>query len=1106
MTTTLAAGLVQAAHWNPNFSEQLDEPARMSESHGSRMDKFYVNKLTDWQTDSNVISSGAYDNNNNSHIKRVRLVEVQFSRKAPTFGLVYLTTDNGPEQRRQSDRQLLCLAALQLRQDNTARFDTLKRIQLGTIGPGQDKIDFEAVDFDVNESPLVDGNEHQLNKSSCLLLGANGSLIAISLIDCAVKWQLPRTRLAAQTKGYPSSHFVQCQLQRPLEGGETLPGALLQVHLLAERHYSSFKLTSQSGTSEQPILVQEHQLARDEALKFVRLHLVESNPQVGLVELSDGSLRIVKHSKCLHSIRFDSDPLTSGQRILVLSSRQADQSTILLCLLRRQLVAHSLLIGDEEDDDHEDHEDNDKAATKSGRPEKALNKRLDRDPDQLLPREPSFELEKCWSLDLDDIHSIRSIDEQEEGSEAGCMCPIWAQDQPQHGQSWPKFLLLALRHHILIYSFEQQTALPFSVVYDRAFLRLDSAGSTKSDSQQQQQQQQQQSEYLDLGTRPKLLHNFKLIGAQPADSLFNTLFLVSKIQLDLVRHFNQLGLLVGLSNAGDLLAFKLTSSRIVKQKDNLYQQLLLNSIREGSLLRQVIDSKEANNSSLREDIAGLESRSRMEAGQKTTTASRDRQLLENLDRMFRVELEAHDFIGGLYELKISWPNLVQINRLLVVSTVDAHILNNSIDSSQQIKSFKTDNDCKGEQRRSIFHFGSNLNELDVDLDSIKAWTVLEFHERPENVSVRMSIFLIDGQFGQLKLHFIFGQPQRVPGLRARSSPVSEELDEMNFVGKGQRRVPQMVASKFCRKLVHIKPLMSFKQVVGQQAAAVESPEAQANKQRLEIRGPCDRQRMVQWLSECLTFQQVSAALPDDNFGVQFKSSFTHCSLDVRLGQGQLSVESDDFVALELIKRHILKSATDESIKLDVSHSTPSTNSLRHLIGKQRTNVDLAWRISRPLTSSAVQFSQPQNQVEMLLENLLSESNLSELSADWPVGQSTSWLERSLRLDIEKCLEAPDAQQVAPLAPDDEPPQTDLRPTTLRELICGFIVDALVDYDHLHALRSSTDMMLQMRLKLLNLVQSSEKSKLSKRFVDQIMSDWSEVRKKFNQERGASGSR
>lgn len=1106
------------------------------------MEKYYLGKLAQ-----------APQEQMTNH-KTIRLIEVQFSRRPPTLGYMYLSQESSHQDQSaapinqeyydneyqviENQQQVLLLSGLNLSSDNTAKLAILKKIQMVELFSTNKLSLNTVVDFDVmGDSLLIEGgssilNEQQLRQSICMLLTRDGRLLLISMIDCQLKYML-NCQTSATAEALGGDCFIECYLRATSDGDDYTQS--VHVYVVTEGSYYCFSIKSISNFKQNP---QQHSLLyqyslsksdnhtqRESWLKISRLTPISLGSPVVMLELNDHSIRIInRKGKVLYNgaSLLETTSSSSNKQQLVLASSLADQQTIILTYSESKITAHSLLIDSDNQDDLEgkgNNNDDEDDETKVHLMRRAL------DPDQLLPREPSFELEKCWSLDLNDIDSIRSLDDQENERDSmrlndqqinGCLCPLWSSNQLNES-NWPKFLLITYKYYVLIYSFEQQTVLPFSVVYDRAFLGQQQQESILFTGDQQQTKGELTSasdwqESIDLRMKPKLIHNFKLIGAQPTDLLVNTLFLVCKISLLKAKQFSQLGLVICMSNSCELFAFKVTSSKIVTKKDNLYQQLLLDSIRGHSLLTEEIQRVQANNSSLSADISSLSSRTNHNIQQ-------ERHLLDNLDRMLQVSLRQQQQLSkqqsanndGMFQLNLNWSNLIQIFRIVVVCSVNSYILNNLDERNNQIiKSVYLNNDDEAaDLPLLLFQDADSNNQQEeqaerLDCEPIRSMALIDLHDKQDNVNISLPMYLIDGQIGEISVYFVLSAPKRMTRLlttsiRPSSLMMSDESSDMidpNSNTNNHHQRPSLPMSqqaqmsmKYYKKTIQIKPLVSY-----QYLKSTETPDTSKNfEQTLEINCSNGNQLIGDWLHECLHQPKASATSKKDQWHL-YRSTFTHCHLEYKFKNqmDNLTLVSDDFIALETIKKHLLKRATDLSIRLEITNSIPSIDNLRHLIGRQKSTLDQTLRSGQMFENSSFSTKLAnKEQQDILLEGLLNQVNLAELPLDSksivPV-----WLERSIRQDVESLSSVQYEPTKTTKAGQSLDPSN--KNSIMREIVFGFIIDALVDYDNLHNTRTSNEMMIKMRESLHNLVGGQTLDLTENQLVDMILTEWTTVKR------------
>lgn len=547
--------------------------------------------------------------------------------------------------------QVLCLSCLNLA-DSSAKFETLREIQLDSSEQFVHFDLLDAHDQVLIEGSSNLAVEQQL-QASCFMLNVEGNLHSCSLIDGHLEGVLTvsgegrgsegKRRRTATISGEET--FVDVVLQRAPAPEEALPRRHKQrehsadllnyscqfyVHILSDRCYYFYcvrvkqasqaqQQASRAHIEYEPELVSKYPLIamderqrsqRSSSLKFVQvLPLFETRPEVVLLKLSDGSAIVLRNCKCIYVDTGQSLVSPMGEssqhkgpaaQCSFVRETDGNQQVVLLNLdpKRHQLTAHSLLIGEDDADD----EDDDSRQQLDSKSEKVSQlhsdfaqelengRRETSDPDKLLPLEPSFELEKCWSIDLaSEIGSLSELDGYDEREEkedshwtaqrsseqlVGCLCPFWSpeqlhlrqgghqqQQQQQHHhlasasalKAWPKFLLLAYKCHLLIFSFEQETVMPFSVVYDRAFLGMEQNATFERAQETEPKSLPNRPMQIEPKSRPRLVHNLKLIGPRPGDALFNFLFLKEKnLYLKSMCQFHQLGLVASISNLGQI--------------------------------------------------------------------------------------------------------------------------------------------------------------------------------------------------------------------------------------------------------------------------------------------------------------------------------------------------------------------------------------------------------------------------------------------------------------------------------------------------------------------------------------------------------------------------
>lgn len=875
------------------------------------MDKYYLSKLPEIHEGINLE-------------RRAKFVEINYSRKPPSFGIVYLHDEQQQQQLR--------LACLELLENQNAKFSTIKCVNLSA------KLGSRIVaDFDVSNSMIILDESQRRFAIQCILLTKDGNLLTINLIDESVESAKGTTEASSKPLTInKEASYLQCKLQQTEEAQ--------LVHLISDRQYYCKQL-SQSTLD----LLGSYSGANS---KITKMHVSYVADGRILLELEDFTLVVLHNFKCIASLKLDEFNMSA----VVYNSTCSDE-TIILTLDGTHLKAHHLQINE----------------SNLHRPNNKNELHLLRDPDQILSKEPTFELELCWSIDLSDIDCIRALAEDDEFSQdqspMGCLQLMWSPSQSNFdSKRWPKFLIITYKYYLLVYSFEQQPIVPFSVVYDKSFLKvvpIIEEGLNKSASDPHQ-------EFLDPKQKPKLIQNFKLIGTQPTDSLFNTLFLASKIKIISCRHFAQLGLSVGLSNSGDILAFKMTSSKIVDNKDSVYQQLVADSLKGNSILNQQLDRLLETNGQIREDLQNLEDKLNNRSSAKPEV------IFDNLHSHCNVEMKHNDNLACSYDLEISWLNLTQVGQIVVLSTVNCFILEPLDTGGIEYAEINNGNSSKDKA----------INMLNLGLNRIKSmesgstlttnrsrhivsWAVITLTEKLDSKirSLLLPILIMDGQFGELRIFFIFRNGSTF--LNNHLTPRLIKLNEQQINLSAHNPVSQSGNElEYHSERIEIKPMLSYK-------PTSEIPDDNADK-KFTILGDFTKEKLEHWLSELLDTTGGESQ-------VKLFSNYTRCSLEYKVANREAILRSEDIMALDIIKRHLLTQATNESIELQLSNFNLTTCHLKNMFAQQYIavkNVDKRLKLSQKggidlndsLDLDEISLSQS-DEIKRDLEDILAKKNV-----------------------------------------------------------------------------------------------------------------------------------
>lgn len=1006
------------------------------------MEKFYLAKVTDFTQE---ISKS-----------KLKLVDVQFSRKPPTFGLMYLTTktlhkhsndannsnNNAISTSKQTNNKTtqnvaVNLSVMQIDNDNIANFKSLKHIDL-LKSNCEDGIHKTIVDFDTSKSILLDeedDDQHfvsthtsQQQSIDCIILADDGSLYGVNLRLSPYLNKQAISSKATATNSTSSStlspllrltddneatknnlerrlfcgSFIQCKLQHSKND------LSIFIHLLAEKNYWLYELTTFSNNKLKLINQYSMPSNSESYLCFTKVNIIEANPQVVLIELNNSSLKVIQRSDCIFSqnLQEQLDLRSTIVSNVVLSSDNSKNESILLSFAGTKILAQNLQITNH---------DEAPSFTKDHSP--SVTKFDDKDPDKLLPKDPSFEFDQCWSIDLNDIENLRNSIEPDEEEVSnnnsdnnpfraendkikyGCMMPMWSTNSQlyplEETQRWPEYLIVTYKYHILIYSFEQQTVLPFSVVYDSSFSKLTPLND-KLDVTISNGQQQQNPKFVDVKTKPKLLQSFKLIGSNPTDVLFNNILLSNTTNNNLVEcgFFPLLNLIISITNNGDMFAFKLSpsSTKLELHKDNLFQQQYAKAISGDSLLKDQMNRLQKELNCLKDNIERLEEKS-------MSISSKKGQESNHLASLIQTELRQSDETECLYYISMCLSNLIKVSQIIIMSSVNSYILKPVSSTNCQTINIKN----------SIDRLIKNNMKLNSDNvlehtchDSIQSWALLDLEKEDPAMSrvikLNLPLLITDKQQGSIRVFYVLDDCPRKRPIGSFYHPMirshlSNSMESTLIEGFNESN------TMFHIEELQIKPLMSYKQVSKDVSLFVDTEKALV---KLTITGLYKRDSMISWLAECF---QSSIDLRQSE--VKLKSQFNHLLIEYNMADpnNQLLISSDDVTTIDLIKKHVLKRATDESTKLNVSQSPLSSTVISYQNQINESRLKLISLIETTLPN--VEKSNDQSEsVDLIIDSLMSE--ISNLNQGLPVDfnerfEVESGLENSLKRDLKKLI-------------------------------------------------------------------------------------------------------
>lgn len=690
----------------------------------------------------------------------VKCVDIEYKRKPASFGIVYITEtqDDGITTTR------LSLSGLQELDDQRgSQYVELRTFRLG---------DVQIADLDVARSIFLDelaestinerSNQPIIRLPDCVLLTTSGKLILVWFdgkvqelsIDVEVNNDDLKKRQTDQT-------YLQIRFHHEfiLTNQEQSPSYL---HILTKKTYRLLLMITKGSDKIGLQLSSIYQLPNHDpaSLQLIGMTPICTSPKWILLITSDLDQRFVLDGRCIAS----SIPngVAHVQQLVVYGN---DRNEFLLITNEDQGIirARSVMINGELDSRDTGLANNGEATMIPGRSFDGA----DRDPDGLLPRVPSFEVEEVWNLNLQDIDSIRSLMDESHGdgslvglsSDNVCMDVIWESDEDEPSSrekthlanlmGRPKFLLISYKFHLLVFAFKEQQyqANPFQIVYDESFFSLyqdpkpqDGLGSQAINGTSKKE--------IDLRAQPGLIHNFRLIGSNPKDCLFNTLFLTQSCTIQSMYQFVQLGLTIAiivspLSGACHLIAFKFVSNEMGNEPDNVMQQKMCQSLSNTGLLRNEISVLEQSLAKRRADTVELK-----QLVQKMSNKDRDGGRssisgdLKNsgLTKLIKMKLTQRPDLGYLYDLSMEFSEKLQVERVVIASTIKAEILEPS--QSNSAKSCFIFHEPEAKQADSVSSDSiSIVDQIDsvpdsnqFDRKTFKAFCCIEFWNTNELMS------------------------------------------------------------------------------------------------------------------------------------------------------------------------------------------------------------------------------------------------------------------------------------------------------------------------------------------------------------------------------------
>lgn len=1201
------------------------------------MDKYYISKIN--------IKHDLTCNNEftsiNSNLPQSQFTCVQYQRKPPSFGCITVHYDDLDEGNRRGQQFYwkIILNSLLYSEGNEVKFEQVRVCRLifdNSHIDNKSTIFTNLVSCDVFSTIELDSDTKQ--KASArrlpdgLALSSTGHIIGV--------WFDPEeSQLLADDKLYNNLQgdvapltFIQIRIQKSLNDDvnyatttttsndmTTSENDHCFVHILSKCSYFLYRLSSpnknfhligqQKANKNEDI---QSKLKSTFPLEYVTAQTIPLNPSWILLSMSDLTVRFSINSSCVATINGNyplNKPLTilhgNSTREFMLLSHSSSSDGDYFGKINAQLITvqqHQNIINDKVKQQWNKIDDFGVAT----------------DPDNLLPREPSFEIEDCWQIDLQEIDSIRLLIDNSDNNESTttttivdngvnldsneqiCITPIWSINESPKRENyyWPKFLIISYKFHLLAYKFELQSkSMPFSVVYDKSFLKLISgemltqtAENTDNLLHANDPMHPVANDEPDVRLKPKLVHNWKLIGSQPGDAIYNTIFLANSqanpVYFTELRIFELFSLIIGLTNSGHLIGFKLTSNKLGNlHKDNILQQMICDALRNEKLLMNQEKTMQIILDSIRKDLANSKSLLSSQHDQLNNRSDITSLKTTTLDQeqLIAIDLKQREKFGSLYDLKIELFRGLELTRILIASSnLNSYMLNqNGLDPSNGIRNILISNNW---QTKTNLGENDQLSLLNEDKSSsIKSWCLIELDSSKENsfngsaswkkgpIVVSM---LIGDQHESLALD-IDNHNAKSPKLivscelaaqRGQSSKQSSKTLKMlrNFDNNGlannddsirhimelQNELPSSISRAIMNQMISAEDDNSFRNVnyanrttlipittskschltsfpISPLQSYMESKSSKnfsdpsssgKDKISCEYDIICNNQDetnlILNWLSKLINNHissntQINNSGLDEMIGrsIELQSPFTHCKLLIYKQEGRLSnvvtIKSIDLAAVNLIKKYILKRATDCSIRIDIRNNRYNTNEqcLLQSIQLQLVNIqkmkDFGGLFMSQNGSESLNNDNRRDD-DLLIETILLEAESQTTSSNDLF--DSRWLTNSIRQDLTKLtlIDDQQANEAMTMLKADSDNAKSNHVFEYQRLISKFIIASLIAFNELQDVNAiSGDKIDRFRLDLDEILISFNRSTNNKfndtiTFSNYIVSQWKKL--------------
>lgn len=856
------------------------------------------------------------------------------------------------------------------------------------------------VELDITENPIRIPNNSPQSSIHCVALASNGDIFKIDLISG--KYELLLNCL--DQNAHALDHPLECKLHQTDRD---------TIHVLTEYRHASYTLQSR----DEPNIFQlqgGYSLNRSTGNRFAHIHLPmgDISGELVMLELADGSIHFAIGSTCLAKLDFserqDQSGLEPFEHLFLSTGSHSDYLLISARHSDGTVLGHGIHCSERE-------------KTSGGD---------DKDPDNLLIQAPDFEVEELWSVDTK--RNLRLQTDGYKGSLRIKLVPIFVENS-----NWPYYFAVVQEQSLTIYTFKQESINPFATTYDSSFNEAIPIITTQTPD----------NDFIEPREKPKFLLDFKLIGLGPEEALYNTLFLNSGTQIIKMRHYLDSGFIATLLNTGDILAFHIHSIDS-NDRGSSESRVLVESIMESSCILDSI-----------EEQVKLENRKLTNLLQRMESSATSQDKL-SLSKLLQLTLIPDDKQACLYQLKLDVSSLVQVSRVMLVSTVSLHFLEPFI-SSGDVRIAFCQRNISLESNAAIVFSNIKLADLsrieDLDLTKYKpnhlkdehvySWSVIELENLKDcytdSQTLNCPLVLSDGQQGSIE---VFCIPKSY-----------DELDKYKSITSH---------TGYFSSSIQIKSLTSYMPRL--------SCRINDLSHKLEIEHLVS-DKVVVWLKRLLDFDI------NHSHEVHLHSSLTNCCLHIKFELAKVSFLSDDILTLDLIRRHILKNATDEATQVKVSTLQDTGASLSMLLMALYDNlIKFCERYNKKIDSD--QIVNAQN--ELIRDAVMDQLSMFEPSID----------PEKLRRDFEKDIELLDQSDVSnknhQVSSDSELKQVYL------DTITNHITDILIDYHRLQDNRITTEEMITLRTKIFTLVdeltgKSSMISNDGQGFVRGVSEIWQE---------------